>query len=228
MPVFRLTDQLVFPDPDLAEDGLLAVGGDLSVPRLLQAYRCGIFPWFGEDDPLLWWSPSERAVLRPGELHLSVRTRRSLRQRPFEVRFDTAFEAVIGHCSRVPRPGQDGTWITDEMRAAYLELHHAGHAHSVEAWWDGRLCGGLYGVSIGGAFLARACSAWRPRPAGRPCRLWTRASRGGGSRCWMGSCPTRVCWGTASAVCPGRSFWRNWRRRFFTEITQEIGQIDRP
>ncbi len=162
MPVFRLTDQLVFPDPDLAEDGLLAVGGDLSVPRLLQAYRCGIFPWFGEDDPLLWWSPSERAVLRPGELHLSVRTRRSLRQRPFEVRFDTAFEAVIGHCSRVPRPGQDGTWITDEMRAAYLELHHAGHAHSVEAWWDGRLCGGLYGVSIGGAFFGESMFSLAP------------------------------------------------------------------
>lgn len=156
MPVFRLTEKLVFPDPELAEDGLLAVGGDLSVERLLLAYRSGIFPWYGEDDPLLWWSPSERALLRPGHLHLSDRTRRSLRQRPFDLRFDTAFEAVIGHCSRVPRPGQDGTWITTEMREAYVDLHRAGHAHSVEAWRDGELRGGLYGVSLGGAFFGES------------------------------------------------------------------------
>jgi len=147
VPVFRLTDRLVFPDPELAEDGLLAIGGDLSVPRLLQAYRSGIFPWFGEEDPLLWWSPPERALLRPGHLHLSARSRRSLRHQPFETRFDTAFEAVIGHCARVPRPGQDGTWITQGMRDAYLALHRAGHAHSVEAWREGQLRGGLYGVS---------------------------------------------------------------------------------
>lgn len=162
MPVFRLTERLVFPDPELAEDGLLAMGGDLSVPRLLLAYRSGIFPWFGEEDPLLWWSPPERALLRPGELHLSARTRRSLRQRPFETRFDTAFEAVIGHCSRVPRPGQDGTWITAEMRDAYLALHRAGHAHSVEAWRDGQLRGGLYGVSLGGAFFGESMFSLEP------------------------------------------------------------------
>ena len=156
MPVFRLTERLVFPDPELAEDGLLAIGGDLSVERLLLAYRSGIFPWFGEDDPLLWWSPPERALLRPGQLHLSARTRRALRRRPFEIRFDTAFEAVIGQCSGVPRPGQDGTWITAEMREAYLDLHHAGHAHSVEAWRNGELRGGLYGVSLGGAFFGES------------------------------------------------------------------------
>ena len=156
MPVFRLTDNLVFPDPELAEDGLLAIGGDLTVPRLLLAYRSGIFPWFGQDDPMLWWSPPERALLRPGHLHLSARTRRRLRQRPFEIRWDSAFEAVIGHCSRVPRPGQDGTWITPEMRAAYVALHQAGHAHSVEAWRDGELRGGLYGVSMGGAFFGES------------------------------------------------------------------------
>lgn len=156
MPVFRLTEQLVFPDPELAEDGLLAIGGDLRVERLLLAYRKGIFPWFGEGDPLLWWSPPERAVLRPGHLHLSERTRRSLRQRPFEIRFDTAFEEVLAHCSQVPRPGQDGTWITAEMRSAYLDLHRAGYAHSAEAWRDGELRGGLYGVSLGGAFFGES------------------------------------------------------------------------
>lgn len=156
MPVFRLTEQLVFPDPELAEDGLLAIGGDLCVERLLLAYRKGIFPWFGEGDPLLWWSPPERAVLRPGHLHLSERTRRSLRQRPFEIRFDTAFEEVLAHCSQVPRPGQDGTWITAEMRSAYLDLHRAGYAHSVEAWRDGELRGGLYGVSLGRAFFGES------------------------------------------------------------------------
>ena len=156
MPVFRLRDELVFPDPELAEDGLLAIGGDLRIPRLLLAYRKGIFPWFGEGDPLLWWSPPQRALLRPGHLHLSTRTCRQLRQHPFEIRCDSAFEAVIGHCSRVPRPGQDGTWITPEMRRAYVALHHAGHAHSVEAWRDGELRGGLYGVSMGGAFFGES------------------------------------------------------------------------
>ena len=156
MPVFRLTDKLVFPDPGLAEDGLLAIGGDLTIPRLLLAYRSGIFPWFGEGDPLLWWSPPERALLRPGHLHLSARTHRRLRQRPYEIRWDAAFEAVIDQCSQVSRPGQDGTWITPEMRNAYVALHRAGYAHSVEAWREGELRGGLYGVSLGGAFFGES------------------------------------------------------------------------
>jgi leucyl/phenylalanyl-tRNA--protein transferase len=162
VPVFRLTQALVFPDPELAEDGLLAIGGDLGVERLLLAYRSGIFPWYGEGDPLLWWSPPERAMLRPGHLHLSARTRRSLRHRPFEIRFDTAFAQVIERCSAVPRPGQDGTWITPEMREAYLALHRAGHAHSVEAWREGELKGGLYGVSLGGAFFGESMFSLEP------------------------------------------------------------------
>jgi leucyl/phenylalanyl-tRNA--protein transferase len=162
VPVFRLTEQLLFPDPELAEDGLLAIGGDLSVPRLLLAYRSGIFPWYGEGDPLLWWSPPERALLRPGHLHLAARTRRRLRSHPFEIRLDTVFEAVIGHCSKVPRPGQEGTWITAEMHAAYVALHRAGHAHSVEAWRDGELRGGLYGVSMGGAFFGESMFSLEP------------------------------------------------------------------
>ena len=156
MPVFRLRDELVFPDPELAEDGLLAIGGDLGTPRLLLAYRKGIFPWYGEGDPLLWWSPPQRALLRPGHLHLSARTRRQLRQRPFEIRCDSAFEAVIGHCSRVPRPGQDGTWITPEMEQGYVALHRDGYAHSFEAFRDGRLVGGLYGISLGAAFFGES------------------------------------------------------------------------
>lgn len=156
MPVFRLTEKLLFPAPELAEDGLLAIGGDLSVPRLLLAYQSGIFPWFGEEDPLLWWAPPERALLRPGHLHLAARSRRSLRQRPFDIRFDTAFEQVITHCAQAPRLGQDGTWITAAMREAYLELHRAGYAHSVEAWREGELRGGLYGVSLGGAFFGES------------------------------------------------------------------------
>jgi leucyl/phenylalanyl-tRNA--protein transferase len=162
VPVFRLTKQLAFPDPELADEGLLAIGGDLGVERLLLAYRSGIFPWYGEGDPLLWWSPPERALLRPGHLHLAARTRRSLRNRPFEVRMDTAFEAVIRHCSKVPRPGQEGTWITAEMRAAYVALHQAGHAHSVEAWRDGELRGGLYGVALGGAFFGESMFSLEP------------------------------------------------------------------
>jgi leucyl/phenylalanyl-tRNA--protein transferase len=162
VPVFRLTERLLFPDPELAEDGLLAIGGDLSVERLLLAYRSGIFPWYGEGDPLLWWSPTERALLRPGHLHLSARTRRRLRHRPFDIRFDTAFERVIEHCSQVPRPGQDDTWITPEMHEAYVDLHRAGHAHSVEAWQDDRLKGGLYGVSMGGAFFGESMFSLEP------------------------------------------------------------------
>ena len=162
MPVVRLRRELVFPNPEQAEEGLLAIGGDLSVERLLLAYRSGIFPWYGEGDPILWWSPESRAVLRPGDLHLSARTRRSLRQHPFEIRFDTAFEAVIAACATVPRPGQEGTWITAEMRAAYVELHRAGHAHSVEAWRNGELVGGLYGVALGGAFFGESMFSLEP------------------------------------------------------------------
>lgn len=162
MPVVRLRRELAFPDPELAEEGLLAIGGDLGVDRLLLAYRSGIFPWYGAGDPILWWSPEVRAVLRPGHLHLSARTRRSLRQRPFEIRFDTAFEAVIAACATVPRPGQEGTWITPEMRAAYIELHRVGHAHSVEAWRDGELRGGLYGVALGGAFFGESMFSLAP------------------------------------------------------------------
>ncbi len=157
MPIYRLAAAPVFPDPREAEkDGLLAVGGDLGAERLLAAYSCGVFPWYGEGDPILWWSPPERALILPGEARLPTRARRALRHTAFEVRADTAFERVIERCAHVPRSGQPGTWITEAMRRAYTELHHAGFAHSIETWHLGELVGGLYGLSLGAAFFGES------------------------------------------------------------------------
>ena len=157
MAIYRLSPRPVFPDPRKAEpDGLLAVGGDLSPARLLRAYRSGIFPWYGEESPILWWSPPERAIILPGEERCPRRTLRALRQLDFRVQRDSCFEAVIGHCSRIPRPGQDGTWITPEMERAYVALHRDGYAHSFEAFRNGELVGGLYGLSLGAAFFGES------------------------------------------------------------------------
>lgn len=136
-------------------NGLLAAGADLSVPRLLEAYRRGIFPWFSEGEPILWWSPDPRMVLFPRELRVTRSLAKTLRNRPYEIRFDTAFRAVMQGCS-APRPGQAGTWITDTMIDAYCDLHEAGWAHSVETWIDGELAGGLYGVAIGRLFFGES------------------------------------------------------------------------
>lgn len=157
MPVFQLDQTLLFPPPELARaDGLLAVGGDLSVPRLLLAYRNGIFPWYSPGEPILWWAPDPRCVLFLEEFHLSSRTGRLLRQERFTVTFDTAFAAVLGSCAapRLKRPA--GTWIDEAMAAAYGELHHLGYAHSVECWQAGELVGGLYGVALGGIFFGES------------------------------------------------------------------------
>lgn len=147
-----------FPPADQAldePDGLLAVGGDLSPTRLLDAYRHGIFPWFEEGQPILWWSPDPRMVFRTDGVHLSRRFRRTLRALPWTVRADTAFDAVVKACA-APRAGQRGTWITAGMRAAYGELHRLGHAHSVEVFAGDALAGGLYGVAIGRMFFAES------------------------------------------------------------------------
>jgi leucyl/phenylalanyl-tRNA---protein transferase len=161
--VFRLPREPVFPDPDLAEpDGLLAVGGDLSPERLLRAYADGIFPWYSDETPVLWWSPDPRMVLLPEELYLARSLRRSMRSARYEVRADTAFGRVIRRCAEKERPGQDGTWITPEMVAAYERLHELGFAHSLEAWDGGELAGGLYGVSLGAAFFGESMFADRP------------------------------------------------------------------
>ncbi|MDP2809012.1 MAG: leucyl/phenylalanyl-tRNA--protein transferase [Rhodocyclaceae bacterium] len=146
----------------LAEpDGLLAVGGDLSPQRLLAAYRRGIFPWYSEGEPILWWSPDPRMVLFPDELKVSRSLAKILRNVDYEVRFDTAFADVMAACAAAPRHGQPGTWITPEMQAAYRRLHALGHAHSVEIWIDGQLAGGLYGVAIGRAFYGESMFARR-------------------------------------------------------------------
>jgi len=161
--VFRLPREPIFPDPELAEpDGLLAVGGDLSPERLLRAYAAGIFPWYSDETPILWWSPEPRMVLLPEELHVPRSLARTLRSGRYRIRSDAAFGEVIRRCAVKDRPGQDGTWITDEMVAAYERLHALGHAHSFEAWDDAGLAGGLYGVSIGAAFFGESMYADRP------------------------------------------------------------------
>lgn len=160
MPVFRLTRRLAFPVPELAEpDGLLAVGGDLSAERLLLAYRNGIFPWYEEGQPLLWWSPDPRLVLFPERLRVSHSMRQVINAGRFTSTINRDFRAVVTACGSVPRPGQRGTWITPGMLKAYCRLHEAGHAHSVETWREGQLAGGLYGVAVGRCFCGESMFA---------------------------------------------------------------------
>jgi len=155
--IFRLDDRLLFPNPSLAEeDGLLAIGGDLSIERLMLAYQNSIFPWYNDSTPILWYSPHERFVLFPDELKISKSMRRILLLGQFTVTFDRSFEDVIEACSIVKREGQDGTWITSEMKAAYIKLYNRGHAHSVEVLKEGELAGGLYGVAIGKVFCGES------------------------------------------------------------------------
>ena len=155
--IFRLDERLIFPDPALAEDdGLLALGGDLSVKRLLLAYQNGIFPWYSDETPILWYAPHERFVLFPDALVISKSLRRVLRSGAFTVTVDTAFEKVIRACSAIPRSGQDGTWIIPDMITAYTELHRQGHARSIEVWQNEELVGGLYGVAVGRVFCGES------------------------------------------------------------------------
>lgn len=164
MSAFRLpwldaSPDAPFPPPGQAlrePDGLLAVGGDLSPTRLLNAYRQGIFPWFSEGEPPLWWCPDPRAVFRTEAVARSRRFRRGLRGSRWHVRADTAFERIVATCAHIPRRGQGGTWITADMLAAYVPLHHAGHAHSFEAYDGDELVGGVYGVAIGRMFFAES------------------------------------------------------------------------
>jgi len=136
-------------------NGLLAAGGDLTTARLLEAYRHGIFPWFSEGEPILWWSPDPRMVLFPAEFKVSQSLRKTLRLGQYEVRFDSAFREVMQACA-APREGANGTWIHEEMIAAYCELHRLGYAHSVETWMDGELVGGLYGMALGRMFYGES------------------------------------------------------------------------
>ncbi|MCG8422674.1 MAG: leucyl/phenylalanyl-tRNA--protein transferase [Proteobacteria bacterium] len=160
MPVFRLDERLLFPPAELAdENGVIAVGGDLRPERLLLAYASGIFPWYGEDLPIIWHSPDPRMVLEADSIHISRSLRKSIRKRPYEIRLDTAFDRVIEACAATPRMDQDGTWIIDEVKDAYLQLHQLGFAHSAEAWRGDELVGGLYGVSLGAAFFGESMFA---------------------------------------------------------------------
>jgi len=156
MPVFALPEQFVFPHPSLAEpDGLLAIGGDLQPGRLLAAYRQGIFPWYNRK-PVLWWSPDPRCVFFPHEFKAPKSLLQIIRKDIFEIRMDTCFEQVIHHCATVKRKGEKGTWITPDVRRAYCTLHEMGFAHSVETFYESRLVGGLYGVSLGGTFFGES------------------------------------------------------------------------
>lgn len=134
----------------------MAVGGDLSVPRLTLAYSSGIFPWYNEDEPIIWWSPDPRFILYPDQLKVRRSLRKDLKKQPFEIRYDTAFPQVIHHCANQRGNGRSSTWITNDMIRAYIAFHHAGFAHSVETWLDGELVGGLYGVAIGPFFFGES------------------------------------------------------------------------
>jgi leucyl/phenylalanyl-tRNA--protein transferase len=156
MPVYQLPEQLIFPDPEEAEpEGLLAVGGDLSPERLLLAYSMGIFPWYAEEDPILWWSPDPRLILEPESLKISKSLKRIICKKQFSITMDHDFKTVINKCATAKRK-EDGTWIVNDMINAYIELHHKGFAHSVEVWEKEKLVGGLYGVSIGKIFFGES------------------------------------------------------------------------
>ncbi len=164
MPVFQLSSEHhIFPPPELAEpNGLLAIGGDLSVERLVAAYRQGIFPWYGEGDPILWWFTSPRLILVPEEMYISRRLRRYYRNTDLRLSINHDFDQVISCCAAAPRKEGEGTWITKEMIQAYLRLHRRGYAHSVECWKGSTLVGGLYGISLGKVFFGESMFAAEP------------------------------------------------------------------
>jgi leucyl/phenylalanyl-tRNA--protein transferase len=157
MALYFLNDEIWFPDvAEALEDGLLAIGGDLCTDRLLLAYRSGIFPWFNDDELPMWWSPDPRFVLFPEELKVSKSMQQLFKRNAFDLRIDTAFEQVVRNCQQASRKGQDGTWISEEIVTAYSKLHQLGYAHSAEAWKDGELVGGLYGISLGKMFFGES------------------------------------------------------------------------
>jgi|SRR5690606_27953756 len=161
---YSLDDRLIFPHPSLADDnGLLAVGGDLHVERLLLAYQHGIFPWFSEETPILWYAPHERFVLLPQELRIKKSMRQLIRKGVYNITHDTAFAEVIEHCASIKRRDQEGTWITNDMQEAYVRLHQLGYAHSIETYNDkGILIGGLYGIQIGRIFCGESMFSLAP------------------------------------------------------------------
>ncbi len=164
MPIFWLTDEISFPDPHLAsEEGILAVGGDLSVERLLLAYKIGLYPWFNPEDPILWWCPDPRFVVFPNEVKISKSMRPYFNQKKYTVTFDQNFKDVINGCQKIPRKGQTGsTWLTDTLKSSFIALHEMGICHSVEIWKEDELVGGLYGISMGKCFFGESMFAKAP------------------------------------------------------------------
>lgn len=163
MPIYLLNDELIFPPPEGASrEGVVAVGGDFRPERLILAYSQGIFPWPHSDMPLLWFSPNPRFVIDLAHTHVSTSLRKAIRAEPYQIKVDTRFGDVMRACQHTPRPGQDGTWITDELIAGYTALHAEGYAHSIEAYDGDELVGGLYGVSLGRAFFGESMFAQRP------------------------------------------------------------------
>jgi leucyl/phenylalanyl-tRNA--protein transferase len=171
--IFQLNNNdILFPDPALAEpDGLLAIGGDLSTERLLAAYQNGIFPWFSDDDPICWYAPHERCVIFPSKIHISKSMQKSMRAKAFTVTTNNAFSAVIAACKNSKRKDQDGTWITNEMEAAYLKLHELGIAKSIEVWQDNQLVGGMYGLEINNVFCGESMFS-NVRNASKTALIW--------------------------------------------------------
>ncbi len=155
--MYILTDKILFPPVTFASpEGIVAIGGDLSVERLLLAYKSGIFPWYNEDEPIVWHSPNQRMVLFPKKLKVSKSMRQLIRKETFKVTFNTCFSEVIANCKKIHRKGQQGTWITSEMQQAYIKLHELGIAKSVEVWLDDELVGGLYGIDLGTTFCGES------------------------------------------------------------------------
>lgn len=155
--MYLLSEDIVFPPVEEAdEDGFLAIGGDLSTERLLEAYRNGIFPWYNEDEPICWWSPDPRCVLFPQKLHVSKSMNQLIRKGQFRFSMDTCFTEVMENCRSIARKGEQGSWIQDELIAAYTKLHELGYAHSGETWYDGKLVGGMYGVQLGKIFFGES------------------------------------------------------------------------
>lgn len=157
MPIYELNNEIMFPYPELAEDdGLLAVGGDLSIDRLILAYCNGIFPWYNKEEPILWWCPKERFIIKPQEIKVSKSMKRVFKKGEFKVTFDNDFEGVINTCKEIREKEENGTWIHDEVKSAYIDLFRFGFASSVEVYKDGELVGGLYGVKIGKCFFGES------------------------------------------------------------------------
>ena len=189
MPIFQLEKDIIwFPSEEYwgEDESIVAIGGDLNPKRILAAYKLGIFPWNEPDSEILWWHPLERMVLQPREVNISKSTRNLLNQKRFKITFNTAFEEVISNCQSIQRPGQAGTWITDEHLASFIQLHREGYAHSVEAWQDGELAGGLYGLTTGSCFSGES--------------MFSKKSNAG-KICFIELCRRLDYWGTPIIDC---------------------------